>query len=160
MLSALSLLVLILVANGAPVLGHVLLRDRLAWPLDFGLRLPDGQPVLGDGKTIRGVVLSLGATTACAWGIGLPLLTGSLVASAAMLGDSLSSFIKRRLGKKSGSRVLGLDQIPESLLPLLVVRNTVALSAPEVLTTMAAFVLAELALSSLLYPLGFRKPPY
>lgn len=160
MMAVLSLLLLILVANGAPVLGHALCRDRLGWPLDLGVRFWDGYPLLGPGKTVRGLVLSLGATTGCAWLIGLPVLTGVLLSGAAMLGDCLSSFLKRRLGKASGSQMLGVDQIPESLLPLLSVRNQMALGITEIVATVIAFLVVELLLSRLVYPWGLRKHPY
>src|SRR5262245_45390103 len=37
----------------------------------------------------------------------------------AMTGDLISSFVKRRMGLAPSDRVTGVDQIPESVLPLL-----------------------------------------
>jgi len=49
------------------------------------------------------------------------MATGLVFSLAALLGDSVTSFIKRRLGLVSGGHAPGLDQALESLLPLLVV---------------------------------------
>ena len=47
---------------------------------------------------------------------GLPATVGTPLGGGAMLGDALSSFIKRRMGAAPSSRATGLDQIPEALL--------------------------------------------
>jgi hypothetical protein len=82
------------------------------------------------------------------------------VGVTAMLGDVLSSFTKRRLGKASSSMALGLDQIPESLLPLLAVMETFDLSGSAVAWTVVGFTVLELALSPIFYWLGVRNRPY
>ena len=53
---SLELLLLLGVANSAPIAARRLLGDRWAAPLDFGLNFVDGRPLLGRGKTIRGEV--------------------------------------------------------------------------------------------------------
>ena len=83
-----------------------------------------------------------------------------LIGLLAMAGDLLSSFIKRRLGRPSSSMMLGLDQVPEALLPLLAVREAFALDAPAIVVTVIAFLLLDLLLSQLLYRLGIRQRPY
>jgi CDP-2,3-bis-(O-geranylgeranyl)-sn-glycerol synthase len=64
------------------------------------------------------VVLSVALTTIAAPLIGLGWEVGLVVAAGAMIGDLLSSFVKRRLGMSSSSKFTGLDQIPEALIPL------------------------------------------
>ena len=59
----LKLLLLLLIANGAPVIARHLFELRFNFPLDGGLNFFDGQPLLGESKTLRGVVLSVIATT-------------------------------------------------------------------------------------------------
>ena len=54
-----QLLVLVVTANAIPVFAKTLFGPRTAWPLDGGMTLSDGQPVLGTSKTIHGVVLSI-----------------------------------------------------------------------------------------------------
>ena len=80
----LQLLFLILVANGAPILGHVVLKSHLASPLDFGWKFFDGHPLFGPSKTIRGVALSIVMTMVCATLVGLSARTGLVVSGAAM----------------------------------------------------------------------------
>lgn len=153
-------LVLVLVANGTPVLATRLLGQKLAWPLDCGLRLPDGRPLLGRSKTIRGVLLSILVTAAVAPLLGLPWWAGALAGGLAMVGDLLSSLLKRRLGLPSSSRALGLDQVPEALLPLLALQATMGLAAIDVLMATLLFWVGGLLLSRLLFALGIRDRPY
>src|SRR5262245_41551300 len=91
------ILVLLLVANGTPVLARNLSGAWFNWPLDLGMRFVDGQPLLGRSKTFRGVVVALLATATVAPLLGLSWQLGALTASASMAGDLLSSFVKRRL---------------------------------------------------------------
>ena len=76
------------------------------------------------------------------------------------LGDLLSSFIKRRLKLRPSSMALGLDQVPESLLPLLLLKEPLGLTWPGILRTVVLFFVLELVLSRLLFWLRIRKTPY
>jgi CDP-2,3-bis-(O-geranylgeranyl)-sn-glycerol synthase len=95
-------------------------------PMDFGKVLGDGRRLFGDGKTWRG----FGGGVLCGimlglilWGVAAliytPLTYGAfpdglapvvLLPVGALLGDSVGSFIKRRMGKPKGAPVPGLDQ--------------------------------------------------
>lgn len=154
------MLFLLLVANGAPVIGANLLGNRAAWPLDMALALPDGRRLLGPSKTWRGIALALIATPIMAWLIGLAPGTGVMIGLFAMLGDAASSFVKRRLGLAPSSMALGMDQIPESLLPLWTVKSRYGLDWPTVLVLTGAFLVLELLLSWILYQFNLRKQPY
>jgi CDP-2,3-bis-(O-geranylgeranyl)-sn-glycerol synthase len=55
---------------------------------------------------------------------------------------------------------LGLDQIPESLLPLLAVAGEFGLSWTTIGLITIGFIVVELALSRVLYRLGVRNRPY
>jgi CDP-2,3-bis-(O-geranylgeranyl)-sn-glycerol synthase len=85
---------------------------------------------------------------------------GFCVALAAMAGDLISSFIKRRLGKDAHAQAFGLDQIPEALLPLLLLQPVLGLSAVDVMAVLAAFVAGEVVASRLLFRLGIRDQPH
>ena len=58
-----KLLVLLTVANGAPVIATKLFGKFLNQQLDRGAVFIDGRPILGRSKTVRGIVLSIMATT-------------------------------------------------------------------------------------------------
>jgi CDP-diglyceride synthetase len=156
----LQLLILLMLANGTPVIAKKIFGDHCSYPLDGNLIFADGRPVFGRSKTIRGVALAVLVTTGGAPLIGLGWKTGFLVGSFAMAGDLFSSFCKRRLGLPSSSRASGLDQIPESLLPLLACRDLLALTAAEIVVCVVMFVIGEVVLSRLLYAVRLRDRPY
>jgi CDP-2,3-bis-(O-geranylgeranyl)-sn-glycerol synthase len=108
--------------------------------LDFGRTWKrDGRRVLGPSKTwsgfLTGSLLAMPVGLLEAWLILLappnlalvPKLAVSVVAAVpvvalltfgAMTGDAVGSFVKRRLGRVSGSRTFLLDQMPFVLLPI------------------------------------------
>jgi hypothetical protein len=77
-----------------------------------------------------------------------------------MAGDALSSFIKRRLDLPSSSRATGLDQIPESLVPLLACRPMLPLTPWDIAASVAIFLVGEIVLSRALYRVHLRDRPY
>jgi CDP-2,3-bis-(O-geranylgeranyl)-sn-glycerol synthase len=77
-----------------------------------------------------------------------------------MLGDLFSSFTKRRLKLPSSAQAIGLDQIPESLLPLVVCRNTLSLTWVDIFVCAGVFLVGELIVSRVLYVLHIRDQPY
>jgi CDP-2,3-bis-(O-geranylgeranyl)-sn-glycerol synthase len=109
-------------------------------PMDFGRVFPsDGRRVLGPSKTWSGFLF--GGFVAMPFGLleaGLilaappnlqlvPTFAPSVVSAipvvglltfGAMVGDSLGSFVKRRIGRESGARMILLDQLPFVLLPI------------------------------------------
>jgi hypothetical protein len=154
------LLFLLLLANGTPMVAGKLLGARLSRPLDGGLELIDRRPLFGRSKTIRGIVLAILVTAAGAPPVGLSWRIGMLVGALAMAGDLFSSFLKRRLGRSSSSPVVGLDQVPESLFPLLGCLGPLSLSLADVAVGVALFFIGELLLSRLLYAFDLRERPY
>jgi hypothetical protein len=160
LLPILKLLVLLALANGAPIAAKKIFGSRFSFSLDAGWKFLDGRPFFGPSKTIRGILASIFVTTASAPLIGLDLTTGATAASAAMAGDLFSSFVKRRLNFPPSSRALGLDQIPESLLPMLACRDALSLTAADIALGVAIFFVGELILSRLLFHLHLRDRPY
>lgn len=156
----LEILVLLAAANGAPVLGKKLLASRFARPLDSGRIFIDGRRLLGDSKTIRGIVLSVIATPVCSLVMGLGFSIGLITALGAMLGDLFSSFIKRRLGRPSSSQALGLDQVPESLLPVRLLTPVLGLGLGDIAAIVILFLVGEIALSRILFLWHIRDEPY
>lgn len=156
----LQLLALLGVANGAPLMLNSLLGRRWSYPLDGGTRFVDGQPLFGRSKTIRGILVSVLATTAGAEVVGPGWKAGIAIGSVAMAGDLFSSFLKRRLRLSAGDRATGLDQIPESLFPLLACRHALSLTALDIVVVVAIFFVGEVLLSLLFYKLHLRERPY
>jgi len=156
----LQLITLLAVANGAPVIARRILGERFALPLDGGFSFLDGRPLLGPSKTLRGVLLSVLATSIAALALGLELWVGVVVGSVAMFGDALSSFLKRRLGLPPSSMATGLDQIPESLLPVLACWTALSLTLADVAVVVLVFLVGEIFLSRVFYRLHLRDRPY
>ena len=156
----LKFVLLLAIANGTPVIAEKLLGRFLSYPLDAGKTFIDGRPLLGSSKTIRGIVVAVLATSACAPALGIAWTTGLLVGLAAMVGDLASSFTKRRIGRPPSSMALGLDQIPKSVLPALACRGLLALTAADVIAIVVLFSVGELILSRLLFKMHIRKEPY
>lgn len=155
-----QVLLLLLLANGAPVAAKKLLGSRYAWPLDLGLGFADGRPVFGRSKTLRGVTLALVASAAAAPLLGLDRRVAAEAGGLAMAGDLMSSFVKRRLGRPASSRATGLDQIPEALLPLLGAGGELGLGLVDIGLGVAAFCLGGIVLSRLAFRLHLRERPY
>lgn len=157
MIQAIALLV---IANGAPVLLNKALGKRWAWPVDNGLKLRDGRRLFGNTKTWRGLCSAIFITALAAILSGIDSLTGVLFGALAMLGDLLASFTKRRMGCVESSRARGLDTVPESLLPILLLKQPLALSLIDIMLIVTLFFLIEELVSPVLYRLHIRKRPY
>jgi CDP-diglyceride synthetase len=160
LLSILQALVLLTLANGTPVFAKKIFGQSFVRPLDGGLVVFDGRPLFGRSKTIRGIMLAVLVTTAAAPLIGLDLSVGAIAATTAMVGDLSSSFVKRRLKFAPSSQALGLDQLPESLFPLLACRAALALTAADITFCVGMFFVGELILSRVLYRVHLRDEPY
>lgn len=160
MLLELKLLVLLVMANGAPIIARHLFGDCCTWPIDGGLKTAGGAPLLGPSKTLRGLVAAVVLTAAIASLLGIDWQWGTAIGGLAMLGDLIASFIKRRLGYPPSSQALGLDQIPESLVPLLVIAPAFGLKVWSIFLIVLAFSVVVPLLSRLFYLVGIRRRPY
>ena len=156
----LKLLLLIIIANGVPVLTRNILKLHFDTALDFNRVFFDGRPVFGPTKTWRGIIAAIIITVPVTLLLGFTAKLGLLLAALAMVGDLLGSFIKRRLELAPSSRALGLDQIPESLLPMFACQVLLGLSWQSTVMVVCLFFVMELLLSRLLYQLHIRKHPY
>ena len=160
MLLLAQLLALLTIANGTPVLAGKVFGKTFAAPIDGNISFLDGRRLFGPSKTWRGIVLSIFVTTAVATLIGLGWQVGALVAAMAMIGDLLSSFIKRRLAMSASSQFIGLDQIPKSLLPLIACRLLLPVTILEIILATTIFCVGALTLSKVLFKLHIRDRPY
>jgi CDP-2,3-bis-(O-geranylgeranyl)-sn-glycerol synthase len=158
-LQTLQLLVLLTAANGTPIIAKKIFGTRGARALDDGIVFFDGRPVFGHSKTIRGILASILITTIGAPLIGLSPAIGVVVASTAMAGDLVSSFEKRRLNFPPSSQAIGIDQVPESLFPMLACRDALSLTFADIALGVGIFFVGGLFLSRLLYRLHLRDRP-
>ncbi len=148
-------LVIIVVANSAPVVTSWLLGPRLAAPLDLGVRLADGARLFGAHKTWRGLVVAVLAALTTAVVVECPAGAGAAAGFAAMLGDALSSFAKRRMKLRPGAFVPGLDQALEVVLPLAVLWRPLGLDWGSGAGTLVVFIVIGLVASR---TLGSSRP--
>jgi CDP-2,3-bis-(O-geranylgeranyl)-sn-glycerol synthase len=97
-------------ANAIPVIAGG------GYPIDFGKKFFDGNPIFGKNKTIRGFFSGLAVGTA----VGLlesalfpeyPILFGFITSLGALFGDLTGAFVKRRLGLAPGDLLPVIDQI-------------------------------------------------
>ncbi len=145
-------LALTVLAHATPWALGRLLGARLCAPLDAGLTLSDGERLLGAHKTWRGLV---GAVLVCALAtalLGRGVRLGAAFGLLAMLGDSGASLVKRRMRLAPGRERIGLDQLPEALLPLLSLAQSLGITALEALGVAVAFALLDLASMRLRHP--------
>jgi len=100
-----------MVANASPVF------LRKGTPIDMGRKFLDGRRLLGDGKTFEGYFLGLffGYTVATVESLLLNdyhfVIYGLAGALGALVGDTVSSFFKRRLGLERGAPLPIVDQL-------------------------------------------------
>ena len=155
-----KILVLIIIANGAPIIARHIFRSHFNDPLDLGLRFFDKRPIFGPSKTMRGIFVAVMVTPVAAHLMEINWFTGFLIGLYAMFGDLFSSFIKRRKGLKPSAMAVGLDQIPESLFPLLALMTHFGFSLFDVLAIVLTFAIIELVFSRILFYMHIRLHPY
>jgi len=155
-----KLLLTLIAVNGIPVVLHLCLGDRFSRPIDGGVLLTDGYPLFGSSKTWRGLLFgSIGAAIiAILFGFSLGFAIAFAVLS--LLGDLLSSFIKRRMKLVPGSRSIGLDQIPEALLPLIAGVYWLDYGLTTIVIVTLSFCILNILSSPVLALFAIRKHPH
>jgi len=155
-----NVLLILGLANGAPILAARIFGDWFATPIDRGRVASDGFPWLGSSKTWRGILAACLLALPIALWLDFRLSEAFMMIGLSMLGDLSSSFIKRRRGMVSSSRAIGLDQIPEAALPVIYLWAMEHLSAVEGLVIVLLFIVVEVIVSKMLFHLHIRKRPY
>lgn len=145
-------LALVIVANVAPWAAGRLLGSRFNAPLDFGVRLRDGSRLFGGHKTWRGLLAAVLACALAAQWLGPGVALGLAFGALSMAADTASSFIKRRLKTAPGHELPALDQLPEALLPLIVLSRPLQLGMLECFGIASVFALLDLACVRLRHP--------
>ncbi len=155
-------------------------------PMDFGKNFFDGRRILGRGKTWRGFFG--GALSGVFIGIiqnylapflpqsYFPQFSPDIIAAlgilfclsfGAMMGDSLGSFIKRRIGIKSGGRAFLLDQLTFVFIAWLIVYifypsffNRAFNNVPAVVTILILTPLIHRIVNIIAYKMGKKPVPW
>jgi len=160
------------VANALPVI----FGGGLA--MDMGKKLPDGKPIFGSHKTVRGFIAGLiggvlisAVQTALLQSnklsdFALPfqfnVLIGSMIALGALGGDMVHSFIKRRFGFAEGSSLPVADQL-DFVVGAVLFSLPFSAPPPHTLTIVIIVLLTlpmHLLTNYIAYLLGVKKTPW
>ena len=156
-------------ANGAPVVGVRLIGRST--PLDRGAKAWDGRRILGDGKTLEGLLIGVATGTIAGLiihsfipGIYRSPLEPFMLSVGAMAGDIFGSFIKRRLGLERGRPAPGLDQLGFLAFALLFSIFTFGpprwLDALTLILLVAVTAILHIGTNYLAYLLKLKAEPY
>ncbi len=154
-----QIIILLWTINVTPVLMAFIFEKKWDTPLDGGVLFFDGNPIVGSHKTIRGLLggILAGIFVGAILGISfwIALLTGVL----SMLGDLLSSFIKRRFKSIEGTDYPVMDQIFEGAFPLIVIIPAYSLTIVQSLALILFFIVTAWIAAQFLTRV-LRTPPF
>jgi CDP-2,3-bis-(O-geranylgeranyl)-sn-glycerol synthase len=118
--------------------------------------------VLGFAAGVVAAVIVTAAQSRIAWGGALtaydsPLALGVRFGAGAMAGDSLKSFVKRRMGIAPGHAWIPFDQIDFVIGALVLTASRASLSLPDMALIVILSAAGHIAVNHLAYWLGVRK---
>lgn len=159
MIPSFRVVLFLLWVNCLPPLFAILLDHGYARAVDGGRLMPDGRPIFGPNKTIRGLIAGTAGGALLFPLIGQSLWVAGTAGLLAMLGDLLSSFIKRRSALDSGHNAAILDQLFEVLFPLIFLNIFFTFSLVDNIAILSLFILTAYSCSRLwLYITGHPVP--
>jgi hypothetical protein len=142
----------VITANVAPWAAGRWLSGYWRAALDGGASLADGTWILGDHKTWRGLTAGILTCALVARLLHQSLLLGAAFGALALAADAASSFLKRRLRLRPGTEIAGMDQLPEALIPLLVLSRPLGLRLIDALMVAFVFMILDRAELRLRHP--------
>ena len=128
-------------------------------PLDGGRTWVDGQPLLGNHKTIRGTASGLAAGVIVGL-IQLQPLRGALLSVGAIGGDLIVSFVKRRLRLKPGAMFPVADQMGFIVLAVALGSLTEPTTWERVVAILVATLPIHLLTNVVAWLLGLKSDPW
>lgn len=159
-----------MIANGTPV---VVMRSRKGHPLDCGKFFIDKRRILGDSKTVEGLISGVISGSLIGFLVGILLLGGHELetmgmtalasSSGAMIGDLVKSFFKRRMGIESGGKLPLADQLDFYLgatVFLLIIPGALKPSLTIFFEGLIIIPLLHILTNRLAYKLGLKRVPY
>jgi len=164
------------VSNAAPVVAARLnILKSLAFPLDRNRKL-NGESIFGESKTARGFFVGISSAVIVAliqhliyintkdhsiylldYNLFNSILIGFLLGTGALVGDLIKSFIKRRVGKKSGQSWPIADQIDYPLGSLIFISIIFIPSVSHTITIIILSMMLSLLANISAYFLGIKK---
>ena len=143
-------------------------------PLDFGKSFK-GVRIFGDHKTIRGYLVGIFVSIILVYiqkflfdfdffeeislidygGVNLILL-GFLFGFGALFGDSVKSFFKRRIGKRSGGKWIPFDQLDWVIGSIIFVSFIFTLGLVHIIISLILFFFLHLGINIIFYKFGLR----
>ena len=146
-------------------------------PIDAGRKMPDGKPIFGSHKTVRGFAAGIiaGILTSVAQNVALQQFSvpsdfvfpfqfsiwlGLGISFGALMGDLVHSFVKRRIGINEGAPLPVADQLDFVVGAVLF---SFLVSPPPLLTIFIIFVITlpvHLLANFLAFIAGVKKTPW
>jgi CDP-2,3-bis-(O-geranylgeranyl)-sn-glycerol synthase len=123
--------------------------------------LGEHKTVIGFGAGVVAAVVAAGIQSRLPWAppagsIKDPLAHGLRLGLGAMLGDTIKSFVKRRVGIPAGAPWVPFDQLDFVLGALALGRRRIRPSAPDVLAIAALSMAGHVAVNHVAHYLGIR----
>ena len=135
---------MLVLANSTPVILASILGKRYSAAIDANTVLRDGRPLFGSHKTWRGLLGGTLMSGVAGSFLSPGFVTGAAFGALALTGDLCASFLKRRLHRASGRWTPLIDQLPEALLPLILLRDRMGLDTAAIAGTAAVFTALDL----------------
>lgn len=150
------------VANGSAVFSS---RLKTRHPVDFGKNLWDGRRVFGDGKTFEGLAIGIAAGSTIGYLPNLlhPYITpldAFVLSTAAVVGDLLGAFVKRRLCMPRGYHAFPLDQLDFLLAAFLVYSLYAEIPLVYIFAAVVITPLIHRVTNYVAYLLKLKKEPW
>jgi len=123
-------------------------------PIDFG------KGVLGKNKTFEGLLFGLNAGLLLTLLLGIDFTVGLVISVSTQAGDLLGSFIKRRLGIKSGEELPITDQLGFITLTFFSLSFITSISFPAAAAIILLTYPAHRAANLLAFKLKLKKVRY
>ena len=150
-------------------------------PIDFGRKFIDGKRILGNGKTIRGLIAGitggifiahlqlffeniLKVNLYSSLEYGSFILIAASLSVGAMTGDIIGSFIKRRTGFERGASFPLLDQLGFLIFALLFASSSsdfsMLFTLPVIIAGFIITPLLHITTNFIAYKLGLKNVPW
>ncbi|MEM4509459.1 MAG: CDP-2,3-bis-(O-geranylgeranyl)-sn-glycerol synthase [Pyrobaculum sp.] len=150
------------VANGSATLSS---KIRSRHPIDLGRNFIDGRRIFGDGKTYEGLAVAVVSGTLLGYLPNLvypkiSLFDAFLLSIAAVVGDLIGAFVKRRLCMPRGYPAFPLDQLDFLLFSLFIYSLYNELPVEYILAAAAATPAIHRGTNYIAYRIGLKKEPW